>query len=161
MQLYFVCQNEHRTLMMQVRMKDCVQRWVDSLVKKVLVHNSWDVEQGIAHPKECVFTVKTKAYCSINIFRGPNSHSLMQLIVGIGVPNNFCIIYEWSFWLKIHWNIDVGQSVVTDCVSMVALLPEFFTMINMYISGDNKCRQPHRENNFRFKHAYTVECWLS
>lgn len=29
----------------------------DLLVKEIFVHNSWNVEQGISHPKECVFTV--------------------------------------------------------------------------------------------------------
>lgn len=27
------------------------------LVKEIFLHNSWNVEQGISHSKECVFTV--------------------------------------------------------------------------------------------------------
>lgn len=31
---------------------------LDLLVKEIFVHNSWDVQQGVPHPKERVFTVQ-------------------------------------------------------------------------------------------------------
>lgn len=34
----------------------------DLLVKEVFVHNSWNVKQGISHPKECVFTVRRQKH---------------------------------------------------------------------------------------------------
>lgn len=38
------------------------RRCLDLLVKEIFVHNSWNVEQGISHPKECVFTAERQKH---------------------------------------------------------------------------------------------------
>lgn len=38
------------------------RRCLDLLVKEIFVHNSWNVEQGISHPEECVFTAERQKH---------------------------------------------------------------------------------------------------
>lgn len=40
----------------QMHERLCEKSRSDLLVKEIFVHHSWNVEQGISHPKECVFT---------------------------------------------------------------------------------------------------------
>lgn len=75
--------------------------YFDLLVKEVLVHNSWNVKQGISHPKECVFTVwRQKTYCitetptqQLWMTRGNKQSAVIQHIICFG----FARLNGWNF----------------------------------------------------------------
>lgn len=72
------------------------------LVKEIFVHNGWNIQQGISHPKECVFTVKrhTRPLCYSFKLCGRNLQFVLEVMFLAG-------------WTEIHKSLIRPKAVFT------------------------------------------------
>lgn len=84
------------------------------LVQEIFVHNSWNIQQGISHAEECVFTVRR--------------HKPIVLLIQTVQKNPKQFAVEVTFlagWTKIHETLMRPKATKPNCCRNIAQLQTY------------------------------------